>query len=174
MRVAIYARFSSDLQDARSITDQVSLARDRAKREGWTVADEYCDAALSGAHMHNRPGIMDLLSGVEVRRFDAVLTESIERISRDQGDLANFHKALTFHGIKLITLLDGEVTKLYAGIKGLVASIFLDDLAQKTRRGHMGHVKAGRVPGSLAYGYEVIHSEEKEATTAHAPAVGTC
>lgn len=161
MRVAIYARFSSDLQDARSITDQVTMARDRASREGWSVAGEFCDAALSGAHMHNRPGLMDLMVAVAAKRCDAVLTESIDRISRDQGDVVNFYKELSFRSVKLITLADGEVTKVFAGLKGLVASIFLDDLAQKTRRGHMGRVKAGRVPGSLAYGYVVVREGEE-------------
>jgi DNA invertase Pin-like site-specific DNA recombinase len=47
MRVAIYARFSSDLQDARSIADQIGAARDHAERQGWQVVGEFCDAAIS-------------------------------------------------------------------------------------------------------------------------------
>jgi DNA invertase Pin-like site-specific DNA recombinase len=61
MRVAIYARFSSDLQDIRSITDQVAAARDHAARQGWHVVAEFSDAAISGASLHNRPGLLDLL-----------------------------------------------------------------------------------------------------------------
>ena len=38
-RVAIYARFSSTMQREASIEDQLRLCRDRAEREGWTVAD---------------------------------------------------------------------------------------------------------------------------------------
>jgi Resolvase, N terminal domain len=53
MRVAIYARFSSDLQDVRSITDQVAAARDHAAKQGWQVIAEFCDAAISGASLHN-------------------------------------------------------------------------------------------------------------------------
>ena len=34
-RAAIYARYSSDLQRAASIDDQVRLCRERIEREGW-------------------------------------------------------------------------------------------------------------------------------------------
>ena len=37
-------------------------------------------------------------------------------------------------------------------------SMFLDDLAQKTKRGQVGRVKAGRIPGGRCYGYDVVPS----------------
>ena len=69
MRVAIYARFSSDLQDVRSIADQIALAREHAARQGWHVAAEFTDAAISGASMLNRPGLRDLMRTAEARCF---------------------------------------------------------------------------------------------------------
>ena len=48
MRVAIYARYSSDLQSETSIDDQVRLCRERAKRDGMTVAEVFTDYAISG------------------------------------------------------------------------------------------------------------------------------
>ena len=74
MRVAIYARFSSDLQDMRSITDQVAAARDHCSRQGWTVVAEFCDAAISGSSLHNRPGLLDLMVAAQGQQFDEVLT----------------------------------------------------------------------------------------------------
>src|SRR5688500_17773605 len=35
--VAIYARYSTDLQDERSIADQINACKDRVQREGWKV-----------------------------------------------------------------------------------------------------------------------------------------
>jgi DNA invertase Pin-like site-specific DNA recombinase len=156
MRVAIYARFSSDLQDARSIADQIGAARDHAARQGWQVVSEFCDAAISGSSLHNRPGLLDLLVAAQQRQFDAVLTESIDRLSRDLEDIAGLHKRMAYWGVKIITLADGEVGKLHVGLKGIIASIYLDDLAQKTRRGQVGRVKAGRIPGGKCYGYDVV------------------
>jgi site-specific DNA recombinase len=35
--VALYARYSSDQQNAASIEDQLRICRERAEREGWQV-----------------------------------------------------------------------------------------------------------------------------------------
>ena len=39
MKVALYARYSSDNQREASITDQIRICRAFAEREGWTIAD---------------------------------------------------------------------------------------------------------------------------------------
>jgi site-specific DNA recombinase len=161
MRVAVYARYSSDLQDARSIEDQLTLARDHADRQGWPVVAEFKDAAISGASLHNRPGLLDLMQAAQAGQFDAVLTESLDRLSRDLEDIAGLYKRLDYWGIEIITLADGKVGKLHVGLKGIIASIYLDDLAQKTRRGQAGRVRAGRIPGGRCYGYDVLRDSEE-------------
>ena len=158
MRIAIYSRYSSDLQDARSITDQIEIAREYAARQGWTVVGEYDDAAVSGSTTHNRPGLANLMTAAGMGRFDAVLTESLDRLSRDLEDLAGIHKRLQFAGVKIVTLADGIVGKIHVGLKGMFASMYLDDLAQKTKRGQVGRVRAGRIPGGRCYGYDVVPS----------------
>jgi len=49
MRTVLYARFSSTLQNSRSIEDQVALLRERCERESWEVVDVFTDYAISGA-----------------------------------------------------------------------------------------------------------------------------
>jgi len=48
-RVAVYARYSSELQHERSIDDQSALCRDFAARRNWTVTTTHADRAVSGA-----------------------------------------------------------------------------------------------------------------------------
>lgn len=156
MRAAIYARFSSELQDRRSIADQLAMARDHAAKEGWKVVAEFSDAAISGSSLHNRPGLLDLMVAAQSKQFDIVLTEAIDRLSRDLEDIAGIYKRLAYVGVKIVTLADGEVGKLHVGLKGIIASIYLDDLAQKTKRGQVGRVKAGRIPGGKSYGYDLV------------------
>ena len=55
MRVAIYARYSTDLQRAASIEDQVRLCLERAAREGWKVVRQISDRGISGASLDS-PG----------------------------------------------------------------------------------------------------------------------
>jgi predicted tellurium resistance membrane protein TerC len=54
-------------------------------------------------------------------------------------------------GVRIVTLADGDVTNVLVAIKGLLGSIFLDDLAQKTERGQVGRVKAGRIRWPLLW-----------------------
>lgn len=158
MRAAIYARFSSDLQDARSITDQVALARRYASTRGLTIVGVYEDAAVSGASVLNRPGLQRLLKDAEAQQVDVVVTESLDRLSRSQADIAALYERLSFFGTRIETLADGHVSEIHIGLKGTMAALFLKDLAQKTRRGQIGRVKAGRIPGGRSYGYDVVPS----------------
>ena len=65
MRVSIYARYSSDLQSAASIEDQIVVCTQRVVREGWALVDTFSDRGLSGAS-HLRPGYQALLEGARV------------------------------------------------------------------------------------------------------------
>jgi site-specific DNA recombinase len=156
MHAAIYARFSSDLQDLRSIADQADLARRYAETRGLSVVAVYDDAAISGASTLNRPGLLRLIADAQARKFDVIITESLDRLSRSQADIAALYERLQFLGVRIETLADGAVSEIHVGLKGTMSALFLKDLAQKTRRGQIGRVKAGRIPGGKSYGYEVI------------------
>lgn len=140
---ALYARYSSAMQREASIEDQLRLCRERAVREGWTVGEVFADRATSGASML-RPGLQELLEEARSGRVDVVLTEALDRLSRDQADVAALYKRLSFAGVRIVTLAEGEITELHVGLKGTMNQLFLKDLADKTRRGLRGRVEAGR------------------------------
>ncbi len=155
VRAAIYARYSSDAQSAASIEDQIRLCKERLASEGWQLVQVYRDAAMSGAS-DLRPGYQALLEGAREAEFDVVVAEALDRLSRDQADVATLFKRLRFAGIRLVTLAEGEITELHVGLKGTMNALFLKDLADKTRRGLRGRVEAGRSGGGNAYGYRVV------------------
>jgi len=115
-RVALYARYSSDNQSESSIEDQFRLCREHAGRERWKIAGTYHDAAISGASMILRPGIQELLQDAQRGRFDVVLGEALDRISRDQADVATLFKHLRFAGVQIVTLAEGEISELHVGL----------------------------------------------------------
>ena len=98
--IALYARYSSDMQSMASIDDQFRICRDQAARENWQVAGTYKDAAVSGASVTLRPGIQALLQDASAGKFEIVLAEALDRISRDQADVAILFKHLQFAGVK--------------------------------------------------------------------------
>jgi site-specific DNA recombinase len=167
MRAAIYARYSTDLQSAASIEDQVRLCKERVAREGWTLAATYSDRGKSGSSTL-RSGYQRMLEDARNGSFEVVVAEALDRLSRDQEDIAALYKRLRFAGVMLFTLGEGEVSELHVGLKGTMNSLFLKDLADKTRRGLRGRIEAGRSGGGLCYGYDVV----RETTLEGAPLVG--
>jgi DNA invertase Pin-like site-specific DNA recombinase len=155
VKVGIYARYSSDNQRDASIADQLRICRAFAERQGWTIADEYSDHAVSGATLL-RPGFQSLMRDALNRRFDVVLAESLDRFSRDQEDTAGLFKRLTFAGVNIVTLAEGDITHLHIGFKGTMNALYLKDLAEKTHRGLRGRIEDGKSAGGLCYGYRVV------------------
>jgi len=151
----IYARHSSDLQREASIEDQIRICRERAAKEGWSIYKEYSDSGISGASLI-RPGIQKLLQDAQAGRFGIVVTESLDRLSRDQEDIAHNFKRISFAGGRIVTLSEGDINELHIGLKGTMGALYLKDLADKTRRGLRGRVEAGKSGGGNSYGYDVV------------------
>ncbi len=161
MKAALYARYSSDNQRDASIEDQLRICRARAEREGWTIIDSYTDRSISGASLL-RPGVQELIADGLKRRFDVILTESLDRLSRDQEDIAGLYKRMRFADVSIVTLSEGEVSELHIGLKGTMGALFLKDLADKTRRGLRGRVEMGRSGGGLCFGYNVVRTADPD------------
>ena len=155
MKAAIYARYSSDKQREASLEDQIRLCEERTAREGWKLAQTYTDQAISGASLI-RPGIQALMNDAMAGKFDVILAESLDRLSRDQEDIAGIYKRLRFAGVQILTLSEGPVSELHIGLKGTMGALYLKDLADKTRRGLRGRVEAGKSGGGNSYGYDVL------------------
>ncbi len=157
---AIYARYSTDLQSEASIEDQIRMCAERVRSEGGHVAQNYTDHGLSGASMM-RPGIQMLMQDAAAGKFEVLYAEALDRISRDQEDIAAIYKRLSFAGVKIITLSEGEISHLHIGLKGTMNALFLKDLADKTRRGLRGRVEGGRSGGGNCYGYDVVPGDDR-------------
>ena len=162
-RIAIYARYSSDQQREASIEDQFRLCRERADAEGWAITGQYKDHASSGASML-RGGIQRLIEDALAGKFEIVLAEALDRLSRDQADIAAFYKRMRFADVEIITLTEGTISDLHIGLKGTMNALFLRDLADKTRRGLRGRVEAGKSGGGNSYGYDVVRKVAADGT----------
>ncbi|MIL09527.1 recombinase family protein, partial [Salmonella enterica subsp. enterica] len=155
-RAALYARYSSDSQREASIEDQFRLCRERAASERWEVVGSYEDAAISGSSTILRSGIQRLVRDAQRGEFQILLAEALDRLSRDQADVATLFKHLKFAGVSIVTLAEGEISELHVGLKGTMNALFLKDLAMKTHRGLRGRVEKGKAGGGLCYGYKVV------------------
>lgn len=158
----MYARYSTELQSARSIEDQISLCRDYAGRNDLEVISTYEDRAKTGASLLERDGLIRLLADAKDDKFDVVIVEALDRISRDQEDMANIYKRLRFLGIDILAVHDGKADTIQIGVRSLIGAIYLEDLKHKVRRGMQGRVRDGLVAGGKAYGYRPVPGKPGE------------
>jgi site-specific DNA recombinase len=124
LRAAIYARYSSDHQREASIEDQLEVCRRYVERQGWKIVEVYADQALSGASRF-RPAFQQMLADAEQRRFDVVVVEALDRLSRKLADVADLHDRLSFLRIGLHTVATGEITPMHVGMLGTMAQMYL-------------------------------------------------
>ena len=79
MRVALYARVSTESQQARgTIGSQLAVLRDRVGVEGEEVVAEFCDDGHSGARL-DRPGLDALRDAAEAGLIERVWCLSADR-----------------------------------------------------------------------------------------------
>jgi DNA invertase Pin-like site-specific DNA recombinase len=120
---------------------------------------EFTDHAISGATLL-RSGFQALMRDALNKRFDVVPAEALDRFSRDQEDTAGLFTRLTFAGVNIVTLAEGDITHLHVGLKGTMNALFLKDLADKTRRELRGRVELGKSGGGICYGYKVTRGTQ--------------
>jgi len=88
--------------------------------------------------------------------LDVVVAESLDRLSRDQEDIAGLYKRLTAWQVQIVTLSEGLIGELHIGLKGTMNALFLKDLGAKALRGQLGKARAGLAAGGIPYGYRVL------------------
>ena len=100
MRAALYARYSTDRQRETSIGDQLRAAHDRAAREGWPIVATRADEGISGSTpVALRPGGKALLADALAGRFDVLILEGLDRLSRELGEAETMVKRLEHRGL---------------------------------------------------------------------------
>jgi site-specific DNA recombinase len=163
---ACYARFSSDKQSPLSIDDQVRKYREYAQRQGWEILDEhiYSDAGVSGATAQ-RDGLKQLLAAAKAKSFQVVLIDDTSRLSRKLSDSLNLSEQLRFAGVRLIFCSQGidsdsEQSEVLLATHGIVDSLFIRELASKTRRGLEGRVLKSQHHGGHIFGYRSVPIED--------------
>jgi DNA invertase Pin-like site-specific DNA recombinase len=166
-RVAVYSRYSTDRQDARSIDDQVRRCRQFAVARGYEIVDEYADAAISGAHTE-RQNLQRLLADARRRAFRHVLVDDLSRLSRDLGDAWRLvFSDFASHNVSVVDVTtgissDAQGARMTFGAMALISDGFLQMIRTETHRGLEGRALAGFATGGKTYGFSTVPEENPQ------------
>ena len=162
MRVAIYARVSSESQEARgTIGSQLEVLRKRVATEGHELIAEYCDDGCSGARL-DRPGLDQLRDAAEAGQLDAVWCLSPDRLARMYAYQVMVLDELSRHGVSVLfhdtpPLNDDPQCHLLTQVQGVIAEYERAKIAERYRRGKLWRARAGEVVAwKCSYGYRRI------------------
>lgn len=161
--VAIYARYSTDEQDPRSIEDQTRRCTEYGTRNRYDVVAEFADAAVSGAHTDRAQlrRMIDIATSTRRPPFRAVLVDDLSRLSRNMGDFWRVVDDLAGAGVHIIDVQTGMSSddpnaRMVFGAKSLVNDQFLQMVRYQTHRGLDGRARAGFSTGGSLYGYRTV------------------
>ena len=166
---AIYSRFSSEQQDAKSIDDQERECRQRATQDGFPVPSNnvFADHAVSGTKL--RRGGLDLLLGAaKSGQFQVLYFHSLSRLARESVITMPMLKELVYVcRIRVISLTEGLDTdrpgwEIPATFSSLHHEQFVKDLSANVHRGQVGTVMARFSIGDYRLGYSSVPSPSGE------------
>ena len=161
MKIAIYARYSTEKQDARSIDDQERRCRATAAEKGLVAIEVYSDQAISGGHLR-RDGLQRMLADAKARKFKAVIVDDLYRLSRDRVDSGVLLRDLKDLRVTVFDVETGlssndEAADMVFGVKALMRRrVHQEAISRQTHRGLEGRALAGFNPGGKAYGYTSV------------------
>ena len=169
MRVAIYARVSTEAQEARgTIGSQLEVLRARVSAEGHELCAEFCDDGYSGARL-DRPGLDALRDAVEAGLIEAVWCLSPDRLARAYAYQVVVLDELERLGVRVFFVdtppLDDPQARLLTQVQGVISEYERAKIAERYRRGKLYRSRAGEVISWKApYGYRrVARSPESPA-----------
>ncbi|MCE5328093.1 MAG: recombinase family protein [Planctomycetaceae bacterium] len=158
-RVCVYARFSTDEQNCRSIDDQVSLCKRWLGEHNWDNAEIIVlfDQAVSGEQL-DRAGIDAVKKLIGSRDVDAVIAEDLSRYYRDSTWLQLLVKLAKDNRVKILTVNDcfdssDSDHQLKLLIEGFHHAQHNEDVARRIRRAADGRWDSGYAMGPLRPGY---------------------
>jgi len=160
MRVAIYARVSTESQQQRgTIGSQLPVLRQRIVEENDELIGEFCDDGHSGARL-DRPGLDALRDAAEAGLIDVVWCLSPDRLARVYAYQVIVLDELARHGVTVRftdapPLDDDPQARLLTQVQGVIAEYERAKIAERYRRGKLFRSRAGEVIAwRIPYGYQ--------------------
>ena len=170
-RAAIYIRVSTDGQ---TVDNQRLELEQAAKSAGWEIVGIYDDNGVSGAKSReDREAFDRLCKDATRRKFDVVMSWSVDRLGRSLQDLVGFLSELHAIGVDLYLHQQGIDTTTPAGkamfqMMGVIAEFDRAMIQERVKAG----LSRAKAQGKTLGRPKVASKVEKAVLTARAEGTG--
>ncbi|WP_333652527.1 recombinase family protein [Lacrimispora sp.] len=160
LRAVIYCRVSTS-SDAQvdSLDKQIAEAEESVEHLGFDLVDRFIDEGRTGT-TSTRKEYLRMVSRIEGRNFDVIVTKSLDRMNRNILDFYLLLDLIIKNDIKLYFYLDRAYykpdDKIVIGIKAILAEEYSRELSKKLSSAHAKRQERGEVMmlSSRTYGYK--------------------
>jgi site-specific DNA recombinase len=166
MKVALYARVSSDRQAEKelSIPAQIKAIQQYCQERGYIIVKEFIEKGKS-AKTDDREEFQKMIALAKRsnRPFEAILVHKFDRFSRKRDDHVICKALLAQVGVKVISVTEQTEAetpqdKLLEGMLEVMSEFFNANLATEVRKGMAQNAKQGfNNGGTPPYGYRTEH-----------------
>lgn len=161
-------------QNGTSLTEQRSAIERYAKTWGLTVTREYEERET--AAKHGRPVFLDMIKALRRAKAEGVIMHKIDRSARNLKDWAELggliDRGVEVHFANESLDLKSRGGRLSADIQAVVASDYIRNLREETKKGIYGRLKQGLFPFRAVVGYlDAGGGKPKEPDPVQAPLI---
>jgi site-specific DNA recombinase len=163
MRAAIYARRSTDEHQAASLDVQSEESRRFIASQGWTVAGEFLEDAVSRAEFKKRPALIKMMLAADAKAFDVIVTRDETRLGGDGPRTTLLIQDMLDAGVRLFfyasgeeVALDNATARFLVSVRNFASELEREKIASRTREHLQTKARRGYVAGGRCYGYDNI------------------
>lgn len=142
--IAIYLRLSKDdgdREESESISNQRRIITEYINENfEYENIYEYVDDGVSGATF-NRPGFTKMISELEIKKIELVITKNLARFGRNYIDAGDYiEKFFPDRNVRYIAILDDvdnfedKISNEFAPIKGVFNELFCRETSRGVKR----------------------------------------
>ena len=154
-----YVRKSTDKQSEFSTSGQEDLCSKLIAQEGYTNFGGRADEAKTGRTLFNRPGLRELRQLVAEGKVKVLVSETLDRFSRNMADLHRLFEDLCRQGCVIITAQEGLIDEMRMTLLALKAAQDVRQTQERVKRGQNEVLKDGRICGSITYGHQKLKTD---------------
>ena len=166
MRCSIYSRVSTNNQ---TTDNQVQVLREVAKLKGYTIVGEYTDEGISGAKGRDvRTGFDTLIKDATRKKFDIILTWSVDRLGRNLSHLISFLNEIHSVDCDLYIHQSGMDTstpmgKMMFSLVGIFAEFERGMISERIKAGQQRSAKQAGRPTNINEGMvqAILHMKKQ-------------
>ena len=152
---ALYCRISLDDggdNESMSISNQKSMLRDFAEKNGMFQYEYYVDDGYTGRNF-NRPAFQRMIADIEAGKVGCVITKDLSRLGRNYIEAGSYIEIFfPKHNVRYIAVTDGvdSLTRQEMDItpfKNILNDMYSRDISKKVLAGRMARSRQGKFCG---------------------------